>query len=234
MPTPTTIASAIACLAVAALAPTLAVADDNDYANSVRLGSYTVFYHTHADDVSGPYVPPGVNVHAENLETLYAAYVRSLPYNFQVEFALGWPPLQTTKGVGPETVGSVPYNGLEVASARWFAPAVLLEYNLLPKDAPFRPYVGVGANFVSFYDRTVTAAGEAAFGGPTRISLTNSLGVAGTVGVDWHFLARWHFYASYSASQVKTNLTADTDGIIRTTRISFGPQALVIAAGYSF
>jgi hypothetical protein len=33
---------------------------------------------------------------------------------------------------------------------------------------------------------------------------------------------------------VKTNLTADTDGVIRTTRISFGPEALVVSVGYSF
>jgi hypothetical protein len=33
---------------------------------------------------------------------------------------------------------------------------------------------------------------------------------------------------------VKTDLTADTAGVIRTTRISFGPQALVFSVGYSF
>jgi hypothetical protein len=41
-------------------------------------------------------------------------------------------------------------------------------------------------------------------------------------------------YASYSISQVKTKLNADTAGIIRTTHISFRPQALVVAVGYSF
>jgi hypothetical protein len=35
-------------------------------------------------------------------------------------------------------------------------------------------------------------------------------------------------------SEVKSKLTADTAGVIRTTQISFGPRALVIAAGYSF
>jgi hypothetical protein len=41
-------------------------------------------------------------------------------------------------------------------------------------------------------------------------------------------------YASYSISQVKTKLSADTAGVIRTTHISFGPQALVVSVGYSF
>jgi outer membrane protein W len=210
-----------------------AVADDN-YPNSVRLGSYSVFYHTHADDISGPYVPPGVNIHAENLETLYGAYVRSLPYDLQVELALGWPPLAKTKGVGPAQLGSVPYNGQVVSEVRWFAPSVLLEYVFLPKDAPLRPYVGAGAVYVSFYDRTVTPAGQAAFGGPTRLSNSTSFGPAATAGVDWHIAPRWHLYASYSVSQVKSDITADTAGIIRRTRVSFGPQALIISGGFSF
>jgi len=64
--------------------------------------------------------------------------------------------------------------------------------------------------------------------------LSASVGPAATVGITYQVAGHWHLDASYSASQVKTNLTADTDGIIRTTRISFGPQVLVIAAGYSF
>jgi len=33
---------------------------------------------------------------------------------------------------------------------------------------------------------------------------------------------------------VKSKLTTDTAGVERTTEISFGPRALVFAAGYSF
>jgi hypothetical protein len=48
-------------------------------------------------------------------------------------------------------------------------------------------------------------------------------------------LARsWGLYASYSYSRVRSDLTADTAGVIRTTRISFAPGALVLSAGYSF
>lgn len=232
MPHLKTAALSLAC-AVGLLASSLALADDTTY-NSARLGLYGIFYHTSADDVSGPYVPPGVNIDQRDLLTLYMAYVRSLPYDLAVELALGWPPLSKTTGAGPQAVGSVPFNGQVVAEARWFAPTLLLEYNFLPKDSPFRPYVGVGATYVTFYDRTVTPIGEQAFGGPTRLSLTSSFGPAATVGVDWHFAGPWHFYASYSVAQVKTDLSANTLGVVRNTRISFGPNALIISAGYSF
>jgi len=41
-------------------------------------------------------------------------------------------------------------------------------------------------------------------------------------------------YASYSISQVKTKLDADTAGVIRTSHISFGPQVFIASVGYSF
>ena len=202
--------------------------------NDVRLGLYSVFYHTSADDLSGPYVPSGLNFKAVNLETLYVGLVRHLPENFAVELALGYPPLSKIKGSGPATVGSVPYDGQVLSGARWISPTLLFEYNFLPDTAPLRPYIGAGVNYTTFYARNNTADGNAASGGPTRTSLTASVGPAVTAGLTYRISDRWHLHASYSWSQVKTNLSADTDGFIRTSRISFGPQALVISGGYSF
>jgi outer membrane protein len=220
-------AAAIMCMGCSA-----AVADE--YWNDVRLGSYSVFYHTSADDISGPYVPPGVNLKAEDLETVYFGYVLHLPENFAVELAVGYPPLAKIKGQGPAALGSVAYNGQVISSARWIAPTLLFEYNFLPASSTWRPYLGAGVNYTTFYDRDSTAAGNAASGGPTKLSLTSSVGPAVTGGVTYRISDRWAAHASYSWSQVKTNLTADTDGLIRTSRISFGPQALVVSVGYSF
>jgi outer membrane protein len=209
-----------------------ALADDPP--NSVRIGLYSVFYHVSADDLSGPYVPPGANIDAKNVETLYLAYVRSLPANFQVELTAGYPPLQKTVGKGPATLGSVPYNGQVIATARWLAPTLLLEYKFLSENSKFRPYIGAGVNYTNFYDRNSTAQGNAASGGPTKLSLTSSVGPAGTVGLAYNIAGNWHAYASYSISKVSTDLSADTAGVIRTTHINFGPQALVVSVGYSF
>jgi outer membrane protein len=202
--------------------------------NDVRIGLYSVFYHTTADNLTGPFVPPGANLQAKDLETLYVGIVRHLPDNFAIELALGWPPLSKVAGRGPETLGSVPYNGQVISSARWISPTVLLEYNFLSDSSPIRPYIGAGLNNTTLYDLYTTAAGNAASGGPTKLSLTASVGPAVIGGVTYRITDHWHMHASYAWSRVKTDLTADTDGIIRTSRISFGPQALVISGGYSF
>lgn len=204
------------------------------YDNSFRLGAYHIFYHSKADDLTGPFVPPGVNFDAKDLTTLYVGYVRRLSSEFTIELALGYPPLSKVEGRGPATLGSVPYNGQIVSSARWLSPTVLLEYNFLPETARLRPFIGAGINYTQFYDRVSTAQGNAASGGPTRLSLTASVGPAGTAGLSYTITERWHAYASYSISRVNSKIRADTAGVERTALVRFGPQALVVSAGYSF
>jgi len=209
-------------------------ADDAVPNNSFRLGSYSVFYHTKADDLTGPFVPPGVNFKATNLETLYAGYVRRLSSAFDLELALGYPPLSKVEGKGLATVGSVPYAGQVVSSARWLSPTLLLEYKFLGESSKLQPYFGVGVNYTAFYDRVSTAQGNAGLGGPSKLSLTSSVGPAATLGAAYHFSKHWLVNASYSISRVNTDIKADTAGVIRTTTIHFGPQALVISGGYQF
>lgn len=207
----------------------------DDYpGNSIRAGLYAVFYHSSADDLSGPYVPPGVNLDTKDVQTLYLAYERRLSAHFDVELTVGYPPLTKTVGKGPATLGSVPYDGQVISTARWIAPTLLLEYEFLSENSKLRPYIGVGVNYTTFYDRDSTAQGNAASGGPTKLSLSASVGPAATMGLDYNISNSWHLYGSYSISRVNSNLVADTAGVIRTTRINFGPQALVLAVGYSF
>jgi outer membrane protein len=179
-------------------------------------------------------VPNDLNLSVKNVQTPYLAYLRRLSSNFTVELAVGVPPLTKTYGKGPATVGSVPYNGEEISSARWLAPSVLMEYVFLDDTYKLRPYFGVGLNYVVFYDRTSTPAGNAIAGGPTSISLSNSIGPAVTAGLNYQITRNWSVMASYSAARVQTQLDAHTGGVDRTSNITFGPQTFVVAAGFSF
>jgi outer membrane protein len=212
-------------------------ADDEVYNNSFRLGAEFVFYHTKSNDLTGPYLQSNgivANFKADNLETLYVGYVRRIRSNFAVELALGYPPLSKVTGRGSQYVGSVPYAGNVVSTARWLSPTAFIEYNFLPETSRLRPFFGVGVQYTAFYDRYSTAAGNAASGGPTRISLTSSVGPAATAGLSWHISGRWNAYASYSISQVDTHITTDTAGVQNRAHLHFGPQVLVISGGYSF
>ncbi|HWF97832.1 MAG TPA: OmpW family outer membrane protein [Steroidobacteraceae bacterium] len=217
----------------------LALAASGAYAgdagpNEIRVGMYFVHFDTTASDISGPYTPPGLGIHVNNVETLYLAYTRSLSDHLVAELAFGYPPLTKTEGRGPAALGSVPYNGQTISTARWFSPSLLFDYVFGDPDARLRPYVGLGVNYTKFFDRRSTAAGDAASGGPTSIELPVSVGPTATAGLTYEITDRWHLYASYSVAQVNTRLTADTAGILRTSKVHFWPNALVISAGYSF
>ena len=207
---------------------------DNAGPNDIRVGVYLVHFDDNASAISGPYAPSGLGLHVQNLATLYLGYVRSFSDNFQVELAFGYPPLTKTEGKGPATVGSVPYNGQVIATARWISPTVLFEYVFRDHNARLRPYIGAGVNYTSFYSRQSTVAGNAASGGPTAISLPDSVGPAATAGLSYELTDRWHVYASYSVARVNTHLKAYTAGLVRSSEIHFWPNAVVLSAGYSF
>ena len=228
---------ALSLTAAAALfQPTTARADDPAATpNSFRAGLYEIFYHVQSSDLQGAFTPPGYRLDVKNTQTAYFAYIRRLTSYLDLEIAGGIPPNTKTVGKGPATVGSVPYNGVTIATAKWAAPSALLEYKFLSESTALRPYIGVGVNYTSFYDRDVTAAGQQTTGGPTRLSLTSSVGPVGTVGLKYQPTnARWHVIASYSISRVDSDIKTDTAGAIRTAHVDFRPQAFVVAAGYSF
>jgi outer membrane protein len=211
-----------------------AYADGDRLNNSVRAGAYYIWYDTTADDLRGPYVPEGVNIKLKDVVTPYFAYIRTLTDHFNVELAFGVPPLTKTEGKGPATLGSVPFNGQTIVTARWFAPSLLMNYVFRSESARLRPYIGAGVTYVKFYSRQSTAAGNAVGGGPTRIDLTTSVGPAVTAGLTYQLSRHFYVQGSVSASQVDSDLTANTSGVIRKTHVSFNPRAVIVSAGYSF
>jgi len=224
----------IAGLALLGLAATGVAQADTAHKTEVRLGLYIVQYDAKANDITGPFAPSGLNLNVKDVNTGYFAVARTLSPHFVLELAAGVPPKTETVGKGPATVGSVPYNGQVLSTAKWFAPTLLVNYVFRDESAALRPYVGVGVNWTHFYDRQSTAAGDAVTGGPTQISLTNSLGPSATVGLSYHLQDRWSLYASYSITKVRSDYVGNTAGQLRKTHIDFNPAAWVFSVGYSF
>jgi outer membrane protein W len=209
-------------------------ADEAPKANTLAVGYYFIFYDVHARDLSGPFTPAGASLDVRNLQTPYFSYFRRVSSHFGVELVAGVPPLTKSEGKGPANLGSVPYNGVVISTARWFAPSLLFRYTLFDESHIVRPYIAVGLNYVNFYNRNSTPAGNAVAGGPTRIELPPSYGIAGNAGLNFALPDHVGLTISYSAARVTTHLSAITGDVVRTSFISFNPQTLVLAATYSF
>jgi outer membrane protein len=202
--------------------------------NTLSFGAYLVQYDAQAGDISGPFVPHGVNLSVDDVNTLYLAYIRRLTPSLSLELAGGVPPETKTIGKGLAKLGSVPYEGENIGSAKWFSPTVLLLYHFRDESEALRPYMGAGFNYTRFFDNKSTAAGDAANGGPTEISLSDSFGWAITLGISYRINDRWAARVSYSRSSVESDMEANTAGVIRRTTIDFHPSATVLSLGYSF
>ncbi|MBA5639194.1 OmpW family protein [Duganella sp. LX20W] len=213
--------------------PATAHADDMP-ANQLRAGIYAVSYASHADDVTGPFTPPGVNLAVQSVRTPYLAYARRLAPHWELELAAGVPPTTRTVGRGPAKLGSVPFDGQLVATAKWCSPTLLLHYRFGAEDDALRPAIGLGVNATWFYERSSTPAGDAVNGGPTRISLSRSVGPAATAGLSYRLTPELSVIASYSRVRVNSHYQSDTAGIARATTIRFNPSAWVLALGYAF
>lgn len=220
--------------AAAASAQTAVSAARSVYDNEIRVGMYFLQYHVNANDLQGTYVPPGVNLDVNGVSTPYFAYLRRLSPHWVGQLAAGIPPKTETVGKGPATVGSVPFDGQVVSTAKWFSPSLIMNYVFRDESETWRPYLGLGINYTKFYDLESTAAGNAANGGPTAISLTSSLGPVVTAGIRWHIKDRWSAYASYDYAYVKSDYTGNTAGVIRTTTVRFNPTTLVVSIGFAF
>jgi outer membrane protein len=207
-------------LALSALSMLLATPASAQDPNTVRVGLYFVHYDATGPNLSGPFTPAGVNFKIDSLTTLYLAYLRPLT--------------PKTVATGPATVGSVPLSGQNVANARWFSPTLLLDYTFFNPNTLVRPYLGAGVNYTKFYDRVSTASGDAANGGPTSFTLSDSWGPAATAGLNFRLGGHFSAIVSYSYAQVKSNYVSNTGGIIRTTTLNYNPTTWVVALGYSF
>ena len=117
---------------------------------------------------------------------------------------------------------------------RQVAPTFFVNYKFLEKTSPWRPFVGVGVNYTRFDKTSSTAAGNALNGGPTSISLEDSVGLALQGGIAYQINNQWSVSAALVTARVKSKITTNTLGIERSADIKFSPRVLTVALGYSF
>lgn len=224
-------------LAISAILTACAAAPSLAQPNTFRLGIANVQPHSSASDVSGPFTPGGLSVQVRDKTTPFVSYTREIDDQWEVELALGIPPEHdiAIKVSNPALPGLVQaLSGQVGATVRQVAPTVFFNYRFLEKDSLLRPYIGAGINYTRFDRARSTPAGNALNGGPSSISLEDSVGLALQAGVVYRLSQAWAVSVSLATARVKTTITTNTLGIRRTADVSFRPRVLTVAMGYSF
>jgi outer membrane protein len=103
--------------------------------------------------------------------------------NLSVELLVAWPFEHDIRA-----------GGEKVASTRHLPPTVSVQYHFMPQN-PFKPYVGVGFNYTTFFN-------EESVLGP--MDLDDSWGLAGEIGADIMLGDTWFLNASIRYIDIDT------------------------------
>lgn len=217
MHTPARLRVPALALAAAALSP-LALAQ-TEAQHTLKFGVVRYTTHSQTNGVTGVGIPAGADAQTGDATTLVFTYEVTLGSNLGVEVALGVPPKITA-----HATGTVAFLG-EVMSANSVSPTVFANYHFGAPGSAWRPYVGLGLNYTRF------ANVESPYG--WEVKLSDSVGPAASMGVDYRINAQWGLWASVVAIKVKSDLVAVSGTVLQST-IDFRPVTYAIGASMRF
>jgi outer membrane protein len=148
-----------------------------------------------------------------------------------------------TENIGAELILAVPVHDLKgedaiaslgkIGDSYLLPPVLSLQYHFMPKNW-IRPYVGIGVNYTIFFGEDASHSLETALGGPTDISIDNSLGVAGQAGVDIDITNDIFVNFDVKYVQMEPDVTIRTGSTIRHAQVDIDPVIVGIGVGTHF
>ena len=144
-----------------------------------------------------------------------------------------------TDNIGIELVAATPFKhevALEatgvIAEVHQLPPTLLAQYYFGNADSKLRPYVGAGVNFTVFYDTKFNDTGKGA--GLSNLDMSNSVGLAAQVGVDYKINEKWLLNASVMYAGISSDVTFDVGNDSYTIKTDIDPLVYMVSVGYVF
>jgi outer membrane protein len=137
-----------------------------------------------------------------------------------------------TDNVGIELLAATPFthdvstNGLgKIAEVSHLPPTLMGQYYFGEADSKYRPYLGAGLNYTTFFE-------EKGFGAlnNTEVELDDSFGLAVQAGIDVEVNEDWFFNASLWYMDIDTEVKTT----VGTFDAEIDPYVVMIGMGYTF
>lgn len=143
-----------------------------------------------------------------------------------------------TDNLGIELLAATPFShdvslkGVgKIADTKQLPPTLVAQYYFGDAQSALRPYIGVGVNYTNFYDSEFTNDLNGAL---TDLSLSNSWGVAGQVGLDYQLSKNWLVNASVWYMQISTDVKFKLAGAPVKIETDIDPWVYMVSIGYTF
>jgi outer membrane protein len=116
----------------------------------------------------------------------------------------------------------------KIGETKHLPPTLSLQYHFMP-DQMFSPYVGVGANWTIFSSEKL----DPVLG--TKLSLSDSFGIAGQIGADLFFSKQWFANVDIRYIQIETDAKITDDvGTTKLGTVKINPFVYSLMIGYKF
>ena len=143
--------------------------------------------------------------------------------------------LELIAGTARHTVSGVGtvIGGAKLVETNVLPPTLTVQYHMAPEGA-FRPYVGVGANYTTFFN-TKAQSDLIGVAGATKVKMKDSFGWAAQVGFDVPVNDKMfvNFDAKYIDLSTKATLTTTGLGV-QTVKVKLNPIVLGVGIGTKF
>lgn len=184
----------------------------------IRAGSATVRPTEGSDNVLGSL--GGFNVNNNTQLGLTFTYMAT--ENIGIEL-LAATPFRHKVGTGPTGT---------IATVHHLPPTLMAQWYFGDASSQWRPYVGAGINYTMFFDEKFNDTGKDA--GLSDLSLDNSWGAAGQVGLDYLINRDWLLNMSVWYMDIDTDVKFKAGGVNQTVSTRLDPWVFMFSAGYRF
>lgn len=147
-----------------------------------------------------------------------------------------------TDHIGVELLAATPFShrvgvkggGLDgkLAQVKHLPPTLTLQYYPMGKESRWQPYVGAGINYTTFFDEKLTSARKDA--GFSSLSLSDSWGLAGQVGMDYMLTDRLMFNMAAWYIDIDTTARARLGSDRVKVDVDIDPWVFMVGLGYKF
>ncbi len=179
------------------------------------------------EDQTGAVVVPGspVKVDSGTAVGITAGYM--LQENIGLELLAATPFSHDLEGAGGLAALG------RIGKVKHLPPSLLVQYHFSPQ-AKVQPYVGIGANYTTFFDEDASSSLEGALG-KTKIKLDDSFGLAAQAGIDVQLNNNWFLNAAYWRLDIDTEATLRTQGAGRLkVDVDIDPNVFMLGVGKRF
>ncbi len=126
--------------------------------------------------------------------------------------------------------------GNKIATIKHLPPTLLAQYHFLDSTYKFRPFVGVGLNYTTFFDEQPSAALKATLGtDDVEVKLDDSFGIAAQAGFNYMMSENWGLHGMVSLIDIDTDATVYADGAkALTSTVEIDPVVAMFGVKYKF